>query len=169
MNVSRCFLRFVIALIVITIPIATRADTLTFQISGGDTGTITINETAGLISSVSGTFDGSSIAGILGVGTFGGNDNLYTGSSPFVDGGGLSFSLTSPDSFGYTDINLSDSADPPSILFGSCQANTLSSCNGVTGFGPAIGDSIALAATPEPSSLVLSLLGLGAFVGSRRR
>jgi len=154
----------VLSLFVATGAPTSHADTINFRISGGDTGNITITELAGAISAVSGTFDGATINTLIAVGGFGGNDNLFTSTSPYFDGSGLSFSLVTADSHGFDLINLSTATSPPLISFGTCQGNDpTTACIGPTsttggGFGP---DSITI--TPEPSAFLLlgtGLLGL---------
>jgi hypothetical protein len=149
-------------------PSAHAGTILDFTVSGGDSGSIAITETAGTITNIMGTFDNSAILALLPVDSFGGNDNVYTGTSPYFDPSGVSFSLVTADSLGYIYVNLSDAANLPSYAFGSCQGNSLSDCNGVIGFGPAEGDSIALVASPEPGSLILVGIGLVALIGAAR-
>lgn len=149
----------------IRVPTA-HADTINFRISGADTGNIAIIETAGTITGISGTFDGSTINALIALNGFGGNDNLFTSTSPYFDGSGLSFSLLTADSHGFTLINLSTETSPPLIAFGTCQGNdATTACIGPTsttgaGFGP---DSITL--TPEPSALLMLGTGLLALMG----
>ena len=150
---------------------AVHAAIIDFTISGGDSGSIAITESAGTITNITGIFDSSTILALLPVSSIGGNDNVYTGTSPYFDGGGVSFSLVSADSYGYTDVNISNAANLPSYAFGSCQGNTPTGgvdCNGVEGFSPLLGDSITLGATPEPSGLILLGIGLVALVGASR-
>jgi hypothetical protein len=123
-----------------------RAGVLDFSLSGGDTGNFLITESLGVISAISGSFDGSTISGLIPAtvcvatsappghsctGGFGGNDNLYTGTSPYFDRGGLSFNLTSPDKYGFVYVNLSEAAlGGPGITFGTCQSNSITGCPG---------------------------------------
>jgi hypothetical protein len=141
---------------------AAHAGTITFNISGGDTGSIQITQAAGLISAITGTFDGSAISALIAPGGFGGNDNVYTGTLPYFDGSGVSFTLATTDTYGFKFVNLSNAANLPTYAFGSCQGNILTTCNGVTGFSPATADTISVVA-PEPTNLLLlgsGLLGL---------
>jgi hypothetical protein len=144
---------------------AAHADTFEFSISGGDHGLITITETSGLISAISGKFDGSTINVLLGTGVFGGNDNVYTGTSPYFDNGGVSFSLDTPDdAHGDIFVNLS-TASVGAGIFGTCEWNTLAGCNGVVGDGAA--DTIAQ--VPEPSSITLTLIVVGVMFAMQKR
>lgn len=149
---------------------AAHAGTIDFTLSGGDSASIAIMVSAGTVTSIAGTFDGSTILSLLPVDSIGGNDNIYTGVSPYFDNGGLSFSLVTPDSYGYRDINLSNATDLPVYAFGTCQGNSPTGgvdCNGVSGFSPPEADTIALT-TPEPGSLLLLGIGLVALVGAAR-
>jgi len=147
---------------------AANAGIINFTISGGDSGSVAITESAGTITNITGTFDSSTILALLPVVSIGGNDNVYTGTSPYFDSSGVSFSLVTVDSYGYTYVNLSNAANLPIYAFGSCQGNSLTDCNGVTGFSPRLGDSITLVAAPEPGSLILLGIGLVALVGAAR-
>jgi len=148
---------------------AAHAGPIDFTLAGGDSASIAIVVSAGTVTSIAGTFDGSTILALLPVDSIGGNDNVYTGTSPYFDGGGVSFSLVTPDSYGYKYINLSNATDLPVYAFGTCQGNSPTGgvdCNGVTGFSPSVGDTITVA--PEPGSLLLIGIGLAALVGASK-
>src|SRR5579862_5985553 len=92
-------------LLVTVVAPAARAGTITLSISGADTGTITLTETGNdsLITGISGTFDGSTIGSLIAAGGIGGNDNLFFTPAPYLDNSGVSFTLTTPDSKGFSD------------------------------------------------------------------
>jgi len=69
---------------------AANAGIINFTISGGDSGSIAITESAGIITNITGTFDSSTILALLPVLSLGGNDNVYTGTSPYFDTSGPS-------------------------------------------------------------------------------
>jgi hypothetical protein len=84
---------------------AVHAGVIDLSVTGGDTGSIAITASAGLATSITGTFDGSTINSIFPVGGFG-NDNAFSPSPPYFDSGGISFSLDTPDTDGYVYVNL---------------------------------------------------------------
>ena len=95
--------RTLAALVIFTIAAGAHADSFTFNFSGGGqsaSGLLFANPTANagqfLITSISGTLTGVTIAGLLAPGTFGGNDNLLnlSGGNYIPDGAGFSFALT---------------------------------------------------------------------------
>jgi hypothetical protein len=83
-----------------------RADSFDYTISGADSGNIDITETGGVITAVSGTFDGATINGLLPTGSIGNNDNDYFPGTTIFDEQGVSFNLDAPDSDGNQYINL---------------------------------------------------------------
>ena len=103
-----------------------------------------------LVTSISGTYGGETITGLLGVNTFYGNDNLINtsyfdgGSYGLLDWDGLSFALSVP-LYGNTDINLYEVA-------GYYGDNTSLSATSQTGF--------VLTEIPEPSAFAVFGLGL---------
>jgi hypothetical protein len=70
--------------------------------SFNSSGTFTVSGST--ITAWSGTWDGVIISGIMSVGSFGGNDNIYP-----ISGNGVSFNLASALDFGSDTVNLYDS------------------------------------------------------------
>jgi PEP-CTERM motif len=134
------------------------ADMYDLTISGTDTGSIQITETAGTITNIVGTFDGSTINSLLPTGSIGttsaGNDNLFSPTPPYLDNRGVSFGLASADSLGdeYVQLFYSGAGIYQSFQ-GTCSANP--GCGGPTAYGP---DYIT---TPEPGTGFLLLSGIG--------
>ena len=95
-------LRFFAVLLTLGSCLAARADLFTFAFSGqgqSAAGSLVANSTGTpgqfLITSISGTLTGVTIAGLLAPGTFGGNDNLLlsNGGNYIPDAAGFSFGL----------------------------------------------------------------------------
>jgi hypothetical protein len=140
------------------------ADNYSFTISGADSGSITITESGGTITGITGTFDGSTIASLLPAGGLVlNNDNSFTPAAPFLDGSGVGFSLSSPDSYGFSFIVL-PSISPSQLESGQCPF--LSPFVKCAGLGP---DALTLVSTPQPSTCALMLLGIGSVLGIRKR
>ena len=59
---------------------AAHAGTIDFTLSGGDSASIAIMVSTGIVTSIAGTFDGSTILSLLPIDSIGGNDNVYTGT-----------------------------------------------------------------------------------------
>ena len=172
-TLRRCFMRFrlrsaVLILSTFLLACSAHAGPINFTLSGADTANIAIFVSGGVVTSITGTFDGSTILALLPVLSIGGNDNVFTGTSPYFDNSGLSFSLVSPDSYGYSDVNLSNATDLPLVTFGTCQANSpaATNCNAVPSNAAPKGDTITL--TPEPGTLLLLGAGLAALAGAAR-
>jgi hypothetical protein len=140
--------------------------TFDFILSGVDSGNITITETAGIISNITGTFDTETITSILpsGGGSIGVPDDLYFTTPPYLDGGGVSFSLAATDPDGYGFVNLSWNSE----LTGYFAEQSLTSANtGGHAFGP---DTLTPSTVPEPGSASLALIALAmVFVVQIRR
>jgi hypothetical protein len=145
---------------------AAHAGMVTFDISGADTGTVTFTLSSTMITGVSGTFDGSTILTILPAGSIGGSDNFYFPTAPMLDDGGVSFELSTPDSFGETYVNLYDQGGP--MVYGTIQ-NTVNGGTGVSDFNPDTLAPAGGATTPEPGTVGLTLVGAGMVFGVRKR
>lgn len=107
-----------------------------------------------LVSSITGTYDGSTITGLAPTNTFGGNDNLVNTSLDLLDGDGITFDV-SPDVYGNDVVNLyfggpAFTDDGPTLEDGTF---TLTPVTGV----------------PEPGSISLVALGILGCLGFRRR
>jgi hypothetical protein len=142
---------------------AARAGTITLSVSGADTGTITLTETGNgsLITGISGTFDGSTIGSLIAAGGIGSNDNLFFTPAPYLDNSGVSFTLTTPDSKGFSDVNFGYGG-----VYGSAQGNGTGSSTPITIYFP---DTVTVASgVPEPASVCLVLTGLSIFLVIRR-
>ena len=144
---------------------ASHAGPLQFNmtISGADTGSLVLTDPAGLISAVTGTFDGSTVTGILPTGSIGINDNLLYATSPYLDGSGLSFQLATLDTHGFAFVNISWNTVQSAYF--SEQSPTSANTGGVA-FGP---DTVTLTSVPEPGSASLLLLAAGLAVAIRKR
>lgn len=138
-----------------------------FAISGIDSGTIAITETTGVISNIIGTFDTKTISSILPTGssTIGVPDDVFFTTPPYLDGGGVSFSLAAADPNGYGFVNLSWNSGQSAYY---AEQSLTSANTGGNAFGP---DTLTLlsVSVPEPSTFSLALIPLGlAFVMRKR-
>jgi hypothetical protein len=143
------------------------AVTYSFGLTGVDSGSLAITETSGLISNITGTFDGLTISSILptGGGSIGVPDDEFFTTPPYLDGSGVSFALTAADPDGYGFVNLSWN----SVLSAYYAEQSVTSANtGGVAFGP---DSLTLlsASAPEPGSVILVMIGLAAGLVMRSR
>ena len=134
--------------------------TFNFTISGVDTGNFAITESSGTITNITGTFDGSTISSLLGTGTFSSNDNLFFTPAPYLDFGGVSFSLAVPDTFGNSYVNL---YYPGGGVYETLQSPTSSPLLG----GYNAPDTLTLA--PEPGTLTLASIGIAILFARRKR
>jgi hypothetical protein len=148
---------------------AAHAGTITLTIGGTDTGTITLTETGNdtPITAISGMFDGSMIESPpIGAGGIGGNDNMFFTPAPYLDGDGVSFSLTTPDTNGYSDVNLYWVSDGE--FYATLQANSPAfTLAELPYFAP---DTVTSASgVPEPGTISLTLIGVGVVFAMRKR
>ena len=159
MKTIKYMLAGMLGLVAMSFAPSVKAETIDFAVSGPDSGNVVITETGGTINSITGTFDGSAISGLVATGGIGNNDNLYSTTAPYLDSDGVAFSLATPDSHGYSYVNLYYEGG----TYDTCQSNAdaKGECGfvGATNFagGP---DSVTAVATPEPSSVLLLGIGL---------
>jgi hypothetical protein len=145
------------AVVAVGVAVAAHADTINFTIAGADTGSIAITESAGLITNIAGTFDGSNISGLLPLFSIGNNDNDLFTSQPYLDNDGVSFSLAMPDSYSYSYVNFY--WDGGSTSYASIQ-NTTDAGSGAQDVGPDTLTVTTGGSAPEPGSFLLMGLGL---------
>lgn len=150
-----------------SLPLASRADTFNFTISGSaggfsGSGTFTAtqqNSTTYLVTGISGAASG--ITGLIGAGMFNGNDNLlFPGSNPFVDQSGISFT----DTQGNTAFRVNLYSPAPSTYF-----VFLLDSDGFSETLPVTFSVTPGTVTPEPSSLFLLGTGALGLAGAARR
>jgi hypothetical protein len=154
--------------------IAAHADTTySYSYSGADVDgsgnfTIATTSTDGVfeVTSISGEMNGTAITGLVSVGDYKNNDNLFYASDTYLDDQGVSFSLKDGANVNifYSNEDWFVQGDGNFVLdTGSEQANTPLVLRRFS-FGPAV------AVTPEPSSFALLATGaLGAAGMLRRR
>jgi hypothetical protein len=137
-------------------PALTGSGTLTIgtttSVVNGGAGPVTGYEITG----ITGTFGGSAIDALLGIGTLGGNDNLlFPTSTSFLDGNGFAFSNAASDDVAIWGFYAPGSTD---VTPGNNYAETVEAI----GFG-GVG-VFDLTPVPEPASMALlsaGLFGLG--------
>lgn len=142
------------------------AGTITLTLGGTDTGVITLTETGNdtAITAISGTFDGSTIASLLGPGMLGENDNLFYSPAPYLDDYGVSFSLTTPDTNGFSYANLYW-VGPPNGDYGTVQSNNAVLFDNGEDF---YNDTLTPSGVPEPAPICLMPAGLIGLLTRRR-
>ena len=154
------------------------------NISGSGDVYLTGTDTDGVyaVQSISGQVNGIQITGLLDAGAYNGNDNLFYDNDSFLDDGGVGFSLADG-----ANVDIYFNSDVQDFYFqgdgtfeldngGAPQPQTQNHFHSffqVSDPDPAIAlDSFTfapLAATPEPSGLVLLGTGIGALAGLARR
>ncbi len=151
-------------------------------ISGSGQTTIADTDTDGqyLVTSITGTANGSTVQGLLPANTYMGNDNLFYGEDPFLDAGGVSFSTTDGSQIniyndgedyyfqGDGDFQLDGGAPagPTQNLFHTLDVTSDSNVILLDSFTFSPAD---VTSTPEPSGLVLLGSGVLALAGVARR
>jgi len=127
---------------------------------GTGSGTLTATQSAGdewVINSITGTFDNSAITGLV---KFEFSDNLLFPNSTFLDTDGLGFETANG-----TEVNVWSAYAPGSTDI--TPGNNYSEIG--SGFGVGTFSLTPVAATPEPSTLVLFGTGLLSAAGVARR
>ena len=165
MKTIKYMLAGMLGLMVMGFAPSVKAETIDFTVSGPDNADFAITETGGTINSITGTFDGSAISGLVATGGIENNDNLYNSTAPYFDGDGVGFSLSTPDVRGFSYVDLYSIGNS----YETCQSNAdvAGACGtpGVTeaAYGPDIVTAAVATpavATPEPSSVLLLGIGL---------
>ena len=129
---------------------------------GTGSGTLTATQSTGdewVINSITGTFDDSAITGLV---KFGFSDNLLFPNSTFLDTDGLGFETADG-----TEVNVWSAYAPGSTDI--TPGNNYSEIVSGSGFGVGTFSLTPVAATPEPSTLVLFGTGLLSAAGVARR
>jgi len=111
----------------------------------------------GVITNVTGTFDGFAITGAS---AYAGSDNVLNPGPDYGDYGGISFSVANGNSY-----NITDFLGPEALLSSSTDA-------GGNGSDPSLLRGFTVSAVPEPATWMLFLMGfggLGFMMRSRRR
>jgi PEP-CTERM motif len=148
----------------------------------------TSNPIAFSVASMSGQVNGLPISGVLPVGTYDNNDNLFYNNSDYLDGDGVGFSLADGANVDiYYDGNNNNyyfqgdgdfqvtSGNPPQPDITPQFHSFLQALDATQTDSPIQLDSFTFAAlgqTPEPSSIVMlgtGLLALAGITGRRRR
>lgn len=173
-----------LGLICLVLPSASKADSFdwTYQgtLPGSSSGLLNfgsgeLTTTDGVITELSGTFNGLAIAGLLAPGAFAGNDNLLLlPATPwYLTSGGFSFLDSSGAEFNiYGGVILTTCTCGES----GCYDCTSSNIYGTTNFDSSIADTgnfavTPIAKTPEPSAVALLLpvfLGFALFLAWKR-
>jgi hypothetical protein len=181
-NAAMCFA--LLGFTCLVLPNASKADSFDWSYQGtlpaGSSGLLNLGSgelttTDGVITELSGTFDGLAIASLLAPGAFAGNDNLLlipaapwyltTDGFSFLDSTGAEFNI-------YGGVVLTGCTCGPSGCFDCTSSNIYASTN----FDSSIADSgnftvTPIATTPEPSIMAMLLpvaLGFALFLARKR-
>jgi hypothetical protein len=130
----------------------------TFTGTGGSpSGSGQYEESGGIVTAVSGTFEGIAITGVLAPGYLGGSqDNKFPG-------GVFAFSLASATGGGWDNSALTDCGSGAALWQGFNGTNFV---NGAANFGAY---TVTLAAVPEPASAALLGVAIAGFLAANRR
>jgi hypothetical protein len=156
------------AMVVPTVNAQTSYD---FNLSIGTTGNIefTVNA-SGVITGISGTYDGATIDSSISPDDWDpgqGADNLFSDTAPYLDTKGVEFALTSTDAHGDLYVILFE--DPDSV--GTPHFGYESGASTTTGGADIQYNNLILTPTitPEPSTAILWLTGIGLMILTRKR
>jgi hypothetical protein len=167
-NTALCFA--LLGLSCLAVPSASKADSFDWSYQGTlpaassgllNFGSGELTTTDGVITELSGTFNGIAIASLLAPGAFAGNDNLLLlPAAPwYLTQGGFSFlDSTGPEFNIYGGVVLTSCTCGPS----GCYDCTSSNIYGTTNFDSSIADTgnfivTPIAGTPEPSPMAMLL------------
>jgi len=175
-----CYLA-IIGLACVTFPNASKADSFDWSYqgtlpgpSGLNFGSGELSTTNGIITELSGTFDGLAITGLLAPGSFAGNDNvlIFPAAPWFLTLGGFSFLVEGAEFNLYGGVVDTTCTCGPSGCFDCFTTNVYGSTNADGSIADS-GDFTVTPniATPEPSSIAMlfpTLLGFALILAWKR-